>query len=241
MMRIIITAPKGKMDSLILEEAVKDDGLEPVGLIGPAGRDYIGTEICGVKVYDDLGSVIENCDLVIDYSNTELSKQVLKICMDHGKALICGTTGFRDTDNEMFREAAEKIPVLKAANTSYMVNVMMKMAALAAEKLAGKCKMEILDLHDEKKADAPSGTALELGEILAEAAMISVDEIDHHSVRAGDIPSSHTIYFGGIGERIELTHHAYNWKCYAAGACSAAKFLEGKAPGLYLMSDVVDD
>ncbi|MGI6722202.1 MAG: 4-hydroxy-tetrahydrodipicolinate reductase [Anaerovoracaceae bacterium] len=240
-MKLIVTAPRGKMDSLIIEQAAATDGLELVGLIGPAGRDYIGSRICGAEVFDDLEKVIDRCDLVIDYSRPQISMDVLESCRTHGKALICGTTGFSPEQDRSFEEAAEEIPVLKTANTSVMVNVMMKMMALAAEKLAGQCKMEILDLHDEDKLDAPSGTALEFGEILCKAAHIDPAEIGYHSVRAGDIPSSHTIYFGGTGERIELTHHAYNWKCYATGACRAALWLQGREPGLYSMSDVVGD
>ena len=239
MMKIVITAPRGHMDGLILEEAVKRDNIEVVGTVGPKGRDYIGSEICGVMVYDDIEKIIDKCDLVVDFSGADISMPILEACVRHGKALICGSTGFTEEQNEKFAEASKSIPLLKAANTSYMVNVMMKLLALAAEKLSGLCRVEIIDMHDQNKKDAPSGTARELAEIISEAGGIPYDEIAFHSVRAGDIQSDHTVLFGGFGERLEITHHSYDWRCFARGACEAVIFMEGKGPGMYLMSDVI--
>ena len=241
MIKVIITAPKGHMDGLILEEAVKRDNIDVIGTVGPKGRDYIGTEICGVMVYDDIEKIIDDCDIVVDFSGADISMGVLDACVRHGKALICGSTGFTDEQNESFKKASKSIPLLKAANTSFMVNVMMKLLAQAAGKLADKCRVEIIDMHDQNKKDAPSGTAKELAEIIAEAGNIDYEDIAFHSVRAGDIQSDHTVLFGGWGERLEITHHSYDWKCFARGACDAVTFMEGKGPGLYLMSDVVGE
>lgn len=240
MIKVIITAPKGKMDSLILEEAVKRDDIEVVAAIGPKGRDYIGTEICGVIVYDDLDSVIDGCDLVVDFSGADIAMDVLDVCLKHNKALLEGSTGFTEEQNAAFDEASKRIPLLKAANTSFMVNVLVKMLELAASKLADKCQIEIMDIHDKDKLDAPSGTAKELAEVMADAGGIDVSQITHHSGRMGDSPSTHTIYFGGMDERITITHQAYTGRCFAKGACEAIVFMENKGPGLYLMSDVVD-
>ena len=241
MIKVIITAPKGKMDSLILEEAVKRDDIEVVAAIGPKGRDYIGTEILGVMVYDDLDAVIDTCDLVVDFSGADIAMDVLDVCLRHNKALLEGSTGFTEEQNARMLDAAKRIPLLKAANTSFMVNVLVKMLELAASKLADQCQIEIMDIHDRNKLDAPSGTAKELAVAMAEAAGIDVSEITHHSGRMGDSPSIHTVYFGGTDERITITHQSYTGRCFARGACEAIVFMKDKGPGLYLMSDVVGE
>ena len=239
MIKVIITAPKGQMDSLILEEAVKCPDIEVVGTIGPKGRDYIGTEICGVMVYDDLDAVIDTCDLVVDFSGASIAMGVLDTCLKHNKALLEGSTGFTDEENKKIEEASKKIPLLKAANTSFMVNVLMQILEFAAEKLHTTCDIEILDIHERNKLDAPSGTALEMGEAMAKAAGIELSDITFHSGRMGNCPSTHTIYFGGIDERIEIHHQSYTGRCFAIGACRAIEFMEGKGVGMYTMEDVV--
>lgn len=239
MIKVIITAPKGKMDSLILEEAVKCDDIEVVGAIGPKGRDYIGTEICGVMVYDDLDAVIDQCDLVVDFSGADIAMGVLDVCLAHNRALLEGSTGFTEEQNKKIEEASKSIPLLKAANTSFMVNVLMRLLEFAAKNLADTCDIEIMDIHDRNKLDAPSGTALEMGEAIAKAGGIDVSKIEFHSGRMGDSPSTHTIYFGGIDERIEITHQAYTGRCFAIGACRAIEFMEGKGVGMYTMAEVV--
>ena len=239
MIKVIITAPKGKMDSLILEEAVKCDTIEVVGAIGPKGRDYIGTEICGVMVYDDLEAVIDQCDMVVDFSGAEIAMEVLEVCLAHNKALLEGSTGFTEKQNRKIEEASKMIPVLKAANTSFMVNVLMRILEFAADNLADSCDIEVMDIHDRNKLDAPSGTALEMGEAIAGAAGMEVSQIEFHSGRMGDSPSTHTIYFGGIDERIEITHQANTGRCFAIGACRAIEFMEGKDTGMYTMADVI--
>ena len=130
MVKVIITAPKGKMGSLILKEAAGRPSLDVAGALGRPGADYIGTEICGVKVSGDLEQIIDQCDLVIDFSTVENSMAVLRSCVAHGKGLICGTTGFTDEQEAEFRKAAETIPMMRASNTSYMVNVLSKMLEL---------------------------------------------------------------------------------------------------------------
>lgn len=240
MVKVIITAPKGKMGSLILKEASGRPSLEVAGALGRPGADYIGTEICGVKVSEDLEEIIEQCDLVIDFSTVETSMDVLRTCVAHGKGIICGTTGFTDEQEAEFRKAAETIPMMRASNTSYMVNVLSKMLELGAKALSGLCDIDIMDMHDRKKKDAPSGTAKELGAAMAKAAHLSPEkDITYHSMRAGDVSSTHTIFFTGFGERIEVTHRAYNWACFANGACEAARFMENKEPGVYTMGDVI--
>ncbi len=178
---------------------------------------------------------------------------VVKSAVAHRKALVCGTTGFTKEAFKQFQEAAKVIPIVYAPNTSKMVNLLNILVEFATEKLGDDADIEVLDMHDRWKKDSPSGTARKLGQRLAELKGVQLNEaavygreglsprkpgtIGFHSIRAGDIASSHTIYFGGLGERLELTHHAYNMDCFARGACDCAIFLNGKAPGLYNARD----
>lgn len=167
--------------------------------------------------------------------------EVLKSCLAHGKPLICGTTGFSEGQTKELLAAGENIPMMKAANTSYVVNVMRKLLGEAALKLGDKCKIEIIEMHSETKRDAPSGTAIELAEEMASmAADKTYEDIAFHSVRAGNTPSTHRVIFGCMGEKLEISHDAYDWRCYAAGACDAVLFLAGRKPGLYTMEDVIE-
>lgn len=249
MIKVIITAPKGNMGKLIVKVAAEYSMIEIIGGLAPKGRDYIGIDIgiaaglhnpLGIKVYDDLEKIINECDMIIDFSTVDCSMKVIDLALKYNKALICGTTGFNKAEENIIRAAAEKIPLLKAANTSYVVNVMNKLLSEAAKDLKGMADVAIIEMHSANKKDAPSGTAKEMANIIEKATEIK-DMISFHSIRAGDIPSSHTVMFGCMGERLEITHHAYNWECYAEGACKAIEYLSSKGPGLYLMEDVVKD
>lgn len=250
MVKVVITAPRGQMDKLIVAAAHARDDIQIVGGIGTPGRDYIGRDIgivagigeeIGATVYDDIEKIIDQCDMVVDFSTVALSMKVLESCLAHKKALICGTTGFDPAQTEALLAAGTKIPMMKAANTSYVVNVMQKLLGEAAAKLGSKCKIEIIDMHSETKLDAPSGTAIEMAEEMAECAPDKeFDDMVFHSVRAGNTPSTHRIIFGCMGEKLEISHDAYDWRCYAEGACDAILFMADKGPGLYAMRDVVE-
>ena len=254
-MKAIITAPRGKMDKLIIKAAAESKDIEVVAALGVKGRDYIGKDAglvsglgyeIGAPVIDDLEfeiqgkMAIEQCDIIIDFSKVELSMEVLKLAVKYNKAYICGTTGFQPNQIEEIHRASETIPLLFAANTSFVVNLMNKLLEISAVALGERADIEIIDMHDAKKKDAPSGTAKEMGAAIKEASGIEVKSSAYHSIRSGDIPSSHTVIFGCLGERLEITHHSYNWECYARGACDAARFLCGKAPGLYAMKDILN-
>lgn len=260
-MKLIVVGPRGKMGKFITEIASQREGIEIVAGVGPAGRDYIGKDIgevamlgktIGAPVVDDLESVIDNCDVIIDFSTVEMGMRSLAAARAHGKALICGSTGFTPDQVKEFHDAAADIPVMLAANTSKLVNIMFKLIQEAAE-LAGDVDVEILDMHDNTKLDAPSGTAKEIGEIVADARGVSLEEeavygrcgvsprrhgnIGFHSLRGGDIPSSHTTYFVGISERLEITHHSGSFKSFAAGAVDAAEFIQNKPNGFYTIKE----
>jgi len=256
MVRIVVTAPRGAMDSLIIQEACKIDDIKITGCVGNPGGDYIGSDAglvsgwgreIGVAVVDDIEKVIDGCDIVVDFSTVELSMKILKVCIAHGKGFICGTTGFSEEETGRLLAAGEKIPMMKAANTSYVVNVMRKMLAFAAEKLGDRCGIEVIDIHSQTKKDAPSGTALELGEEMAEhSSRKGNEDIVYHSIRAGNTPSEHRVIFGCMGERMEISHQVYDWRCFARGACDAILYMGDRIAaspeggvGLYTMDDVI--
>ena len=259
MVKVVITAPRGAMDSLIVQEAFKNENIEVVGCVGTPGADYIGRDagqVCGLGqdigalVYDSLeadtgaGMLIDQCDVVVDYSRIEVSMDALEKCVAHGKAYLCGTTGFDESQLAAFAKASESIALMQTANTSYVVTVMKKLLREAAGLLEGKAGMEIIELHSDTKLDAPSGTAKELAEEMAAGMKVKgYDDITFHSVRAGNTPSSHHILFGCQGEMFQITHDAYDWRCYAIGACDAILYLAVRAaagePGSYSMYDVI--
>lgn len=264
MQKILVVAPKGKMGKLIIETVDERDDMILVGSLAPKGRDYIGEDsglISGIgkklnaPVYADIDEIIPKCDVIIDFSMTEVSLSVLKKAQEYKKALVCGTTGFTNDEMQLFETASKSIPILYAANTSRAVNCMHKLLETAAKILGANSDIEIIEMHDRKKIDAPSGTSKEMGHIIAENIGVDLDssakygrhgkgirldnEIGYHSIRSGDISSSHTVIFGMMGERLEITHHAYNWLCFARGACDCAKFLEDKTTGMYNVSDVI--
>ena len=258
MVNVVITAPRGAMDSLIIQEAYRNPQINVVGVVGAPGRDYIGRDagtVCGlgedigVSVCDDIEKVIDECDIVIDFSRVELSMKVLEACLAHGKGLICGTTGFSEGQTEKLLAAGERIPMMKAANTSYVVNVMRRILGEAAKMLGSKAKIEVIEFHSETKLDAPSGTAIELAEEMAQKASDkSLEDIPCHSIRAGNTPSEHRVIFGCMGEKMEIAHEAYDWRCYALGACDAVLYMYEKMKkdpdggiGLYTMDEVIGE
>lgn len=263
-MKVIVIGPRGKMGRLITQAVAKRNDLTLAAAIAPKGRDYIGEDLgtvalvgksLGIPVTDDLEDVIDTGDVIIDFSTRETSLEVLSLAVKHKKALVCGTTGFSPEEMQQFRDAAPSIPMLYAANTSKLVNIMNKLLELVTSTLKDEIDIEILEMHDQWKKDAPSGTSKEMGEIMAHALGKELDEIavygregespripgtiGYHSLRAGNIPSSHTVFFGGMGERLEITHHSYNWECFANGACDCAAYLAGKDPGFYTIKDVL--
>lgn len=264
-MKIIVVGPRGKMGKLITQVAAERTDMELVAGVAPKGRDYIGNDLgtvamvgreLGVPVTDSLEDVIDDCDVIIDFSTKEMAMEVLELAIAHKKGLVCGTTGFTAEEMQRFRNAGEQIPMLYAANTSKLVNIMNKLLELVTRTAGEDLDIEILEMHDQWKKDAPSGTSKEMGEIMAHALGKELSDIavygregsspretgtiGYHSLRAGNIPSSHTVYFGGMGERLEITHHSYNWECFARGACDCAAYLADKGPGFYSIKDVLN-
>jgi len=250
------------MGKAICRLAAEREGVELIGAVGPKGRPYIGWDVglaacigreLGVRITDDLEAIIGDCDCIVDFSTRETGLMVLPLVRKYKKAYVCGTTGFSEQELQDFRAAGAEIPMLYAANTSRMVGTMNHALKQIAEELGDRADVEIIEMHANTKKDAPSGTALEMGEMLAgtmgkelrEAATFGREgasprekgTIGFHSVRAGNIVSSHTVIFGGQGERIEITHHAYNCDCFGNGAVDCAVYLAKKEPGFYGVED----
>lgn len=263
-MKVVIMAPRGKMGKLITRAAYYRPDMKIVAGVAPAGSNYCGKDIgiiaglgleTGAPVVDDLSAVIDKCDVIIDYSTIEASLRVMDLAVKHGKAVVCGTTGFSPRQRDKMIQASAKIPFLYGANTSRVVNLLHEILETVAKKFADDADIEIIEMHDRDKKDSPSGTSRELGYAIAKGLGKNWEDIatfgrhgsevrvpgtiGYSSVRAGDISSSHTIIFGFKGERLEITHHAHNWECFAEGACSCASFLGNKGAGWYSVKDVL--
>ena len=257
-MKIVITAPGGKMGRLVVREALKrPETFTVVGAVGRPGRAYIGKDISaaamsapvGALIYDAIEDIIGQCDGVIDFSSVELSMEVLAACVRHKKPLLLGTTGFDEAQEAAIAEAARVIPIAESHNTSQAVNLVYELLRKATAIVGGESDIDILEMHDNKKLDAPSGTSKVMGRIIAEGLQADWEqaarfgrqgvgqrvpgEITYHSVRSGNLPSSHTVIFGMDGERIEITHHAYDYGTFAKGGLECMLYLRDKAPGMY--------
>jgi 4-hydroxy-tetrahydrodipicolinate reductase len=212
-----------------------------------------GLEPLGVALSADLGVAV---DVVIDFSVPASAESITATCVQRRIPLVMATTGLSDEQKDQITRAAKSIPIVWAPNMSLAVNLTMKLAATAAEALTdypSGADVEIIERHHRYKEDAPSGTALKFGEIIARHMGQSNhihgrcgrpgqrprDEIGYHALRVGDDPGQHTIAFGLLGETLELTVRATNRDCYAQGALAAAKFLIGKPPQIYTMFDVL--
>jgi 4-hydroxy-tetrahydrodipicolinate reductase len=207
-------------------------------------------------VGDDVRASLANADVLIDFTRPEGTLEHVKACRDLRRAIVIGTTGFSAAQLEAIRDAARAIPVVMAPNMSVGVNVAMKLVDLAARALGSDYDVEVFEVHHKLKVDAPSGTALKLGEIAARARGTTLERdgifgrqgttgerkpgaIGFSVARGGDIVGDHTVFFAGPGERIEITHRSSSRATYAQGALRAARFVHGKPPALYDMDDVL--
>ncbi len=264
MINLVIIGPRGKMGRLIAKYAYENNSINIVGAVAPKGRDYIGDDVGVVSnlgsvidapVVDDLEKIVEKCDVIVDYTEAHVSMKVFEIAAKYKKAVVCGTTGFSKCEFEKIKEYSSIIPVLYAANTSRLVNLMYKILDMTAKYIGEEADIEVIEMHDKFKKDSPSGTAKEMGKRIADVLEKELDDlavygrsgsgervedsIGYHSIRSGDISSSHTVMFGLMGERLEITHHAYNWNCFAQGACKAVEYINGREAGLYGVEEIL--
>ena len=241
MTKIIIIGSKGRMGKTLLACAPQHPQLQVVGQIDQG---------------DDLRRVIGQGDVVIDFSSHNATPGIVKLCSEHKKAMVIGTTGHSDQDRSELRSLSAGIPVVLSSNFSTGVNTLYWLTRKAAEILGPGFDLEIVEMHHRLKRDAPSGTAKTLAEILAQVRQQQLErivrhgragivgertnaEIGVHSVRGGDVVGEHTVMFAGPGERVELTHKASSRETFANGALRAAEWVVRQKPGLYDMQDVL--
>jgi 4-hydroxy-tetrahydrodipicolinate reductase len=247
-MKVAVAGAGGRMGRALIDAVVADDQLTLVAALDVKGSSAVGQPVGKTKVTSELGTILQ-ADVLIDFTRPEGTLAHLK----HARAMVIGTTGFTEEDKGSIAEAAKRMPIVMAANFAVGVNATYKLAEVAARILGEAYDVEIVEAHHRHKVDAPSGTALELGEIVARA-LNKKDfvfgrkgvigerqpaQIGFHSIRGGDIIGEHTVIFAGTGERVEVTVRSQSRTTYAQGALRAVKFLKGKAPGLYGMADVL--
>lgn len=214
-------------------------------------------EVTGqIDVGDELRSVIDGADAVIDFSFHNATPDVARLCAERGKALVIGTTGHSAEEKEAILQQRNRVPIVWSSNYSTGVNTLFWLTRKAAEILGPNFDLEVVEMHHRLKKDAPSGTAASLAEILAEVRKVQLDEvlrhgrhgivgertdaeIGMHSMRGGDVVGDHTVIFAAEGERVELTHKASSRNTFANGALRAAAWVVHQAPGVYDMQDVL--
>lgn len=260
---IAIHGAAGRMGRRVVALAASDPAVEIVAAIENDQHPLLGQdagELAGVEKLDiPLSSKWPtDADVVIDFSLPEAIDRCIDKCVAHDSGLVVATTGMTDAQVERLRDASESIPIVWAPSMSLAVNLSMKLAQQITQKLTdvpGGVDIEIIERHHRFKADAPSGTALKFGDLIAEklgdetkhvhgreghTGKRGRDEIGYHAVRVGDNPGEHTIVFGMLGEKIELNVAASNRDCYASGALAAAKWLVEKPADIYDMFDVLE-
>ena len=264
MIEICLVGACGRMGKRIAAAIAESGDLRIKGAVETAGHPALGKDIgelagvrpLGVSVADQTGPALEGCGVAIDFSLPESVGRTAELCAAKGVALVTGVTGIAQPGTEMLKKAAERVAVVWAPNMSVGVNLMFKVAAEVAGVLGADFDVEIVETHHRLKRDAPSGTAKRLAEVIAEKRGRKLEEvacygrqgitgerelsqIAIHALRSGDVVGEHTVVFGGVGERFELTHRGHNRDTFARGALVAARFAAHARPGLYDMQDVL--
>jgi len=264
MLRIAITGAAGRMGKTLIEACQQAEDCSVSAAIERPGSTLIGADVgelagvgaLNVVLVDDVNSVVNDFDTLIDFTSIETTLNNLEICKNNGKQIIIGTTGFDDQQKQKIQQAAEQTAVVFAPNMSVGVNLCLKLLQTAASILNEDYDIEVVEAHHRHKVDAPSGTALRMGEVIAETLGRDLkdcavygreghtgarkpDTIGFETVRAGDIVGDHTVMFATDGERVEITHKASSRMTFAKGAVRAAKWLQDKDKGLYDMQDVL--
>jgi len=263
-LRIVIVGASGKMGQALIKQVSSNSGLLLAGAIDQASCSTLGMDagtLFGIKtdviINDDFESAIKKGDYVIDFTRPEASMGYLEVCVKNNIKYILGTTGFSDKEKEKIFLASKSIPICFAPNMSVGVNLLVSLVEAATKVLQKDYDMEIIESHHSEKIDAPSGTALRLGEAIAKTANLNLqengvfhregkmnkrkkNEIGFSTIRGGDIVGDHTVLYAGDGERIELTHKAGSRTTFATGAIKAVKFLTNHSVGLFDMMDVLN-
>lgn len=254
------------MGSRIVNVLSTSEGIRLSAAVERKGHSQLKQDACGpagiassgvlTLITDDLSGSLKAGDVLIDFTHPEASMEHIRICAELGKPLVIGSTGFTKEQMVEIGKFTQKVPCVLSPNMSIGVNLCFKVLAEIARTIGDDYDMEIVEAHHRMKKDAPSGTAVKMAQVLAQAVNRNLEdvgvyarkgmigertkkEIGIQTIRAGDIVGEHTVMFAGKGERIEITHRAHSRDTFAAGAVRAAKWVVGKKPGLYDMQDVL--
>ncbi|HEY1043091.1 MAG TPA: 4-hydroxy-tetrahydrodipicolinate reductase [Telluria sp.] len=262
-MNIAVAGASGRMGRMLVEAIAQADDLVLTGALDRASSPSVGMDagafsgqLAGVSITSHLDQGLAEAACLIDFTRPEGTLEHLAYCAERGIKLVIGTTGFDEAGKAAIRAAAEKTAIVFAPNMSVGVNVTLKLLEMAAKSLAQGYDIEIIEAHHRHKVDAPSGTALKMGEVIADALGRDLKQcavygregvtgerdpstIGFATIRGGDIVGDHTVLFAGTGERIEISHKSSSRVTYAHGALRAARFLADKTTGLYDMQDVL--
>ncbi|MDP2829887.1 MAG: 4-hydroxy-tetrahydrodipicolinate reductase [Sulfuricellaceae bacterium] len=262
-LNIAIAGSTGRMGRALLEAVAQTPDMRVHAALERAGGSGLGRDAGemigapnGVIIRDDVATALQGCDVLIDFTRPDATLNHMAICRELGVKMVIGTTGFSSAEKEQIVEASRDCGIVFAPNMSVGVNLLFKLLDTAARVLNEGYDIEVLEAHHRHKVDAPSGTALRLGEVVAQALGRDLAEcavygregvtgerspstIGFATVRGGDIVGDHTVLFAGIGERVEITHKASSRATFAHGALRAARFLAGHDTGLYDMQDVL--
>lgn len=261
--RVTIAGASGRMGRMLIEAALKDEGIVLAAAFDRPGSAFIGRDAgemagvaSGVSIVDDAATALAAADCLIDFTRPEGTLHHLALARELGKAAVIGTTGFDAAGKAAVAAAAADIPVVFAPNMAVGVNAVFRLLEVAARILDQGYDVEVIEAHHRFKVDAPSGTALRMGEVVAEAlgrdleacaiygregvtGERAAETIGFSTIRGGDVVGDHTVLFAGIGERIEITHKSGSRMPYALGSLRAARFLAGRRSGLFDMQDVL--
>lgn len=264
-LRIAIVGAGGRMGRQLIQAVNQAEGVvlgaaferQGSSLVGADAGELAGIGRLGILVTDKLEQQADQFDIMIDFTRPEGTLAHLDYCVKHQKAMVIGTTGFNDAGKQAIQQAADKIAIVFASNYSVGVNLVFKLLEKAAKVMGDYCDIEVIEAHHRHKVDAPSGTALSMGEHIAKTLGRDLkthgvfcregitgerkpDEIGFATIRAGDVVGEHTVWFADEGERVEISHKASSRMTFANGAVRAAKWLSHKSKGLFDMTDVLD-
>ncbi|GIX07512.1 MAG: 4-hydroxy-tetrahydrodipicolinate reductase [Candidatus Poribacteria bacterium] len=256
--RVIVDGAGGRMGRTVTRVVAEQPDMQLVGAVDAPGMPFLGQDAgllagigaLGVPVVDSLGSVIEQGDVVIEFTLPEATLANLRTVVEHRKRMVIATTGYDAAQRQELERLAQQIPCVIAPNYSIGVNVLLRAVALVAAALGSEYDVEITEVHHNQKKDAPSGTALRLAEVVAEALNRDLEsdlvygrqgitgarsrrEIGVHALRGGDVVGDHTVFFFGNGERLELTHRAHSRETFARGAVRAARWVMTAPVGMH--------
>ncbi|MCG6969980.1 MAG: 4-hydroxy-tetrahydrodipicolinate reductase [Gammaproteobacteria bacterium] len=264
MSTLAIAGAGGRMGRTLIEASLDTAGvslgaaIERAGssLLGADAGELIGRERQKVNLVDELSSVLADFDVLIDFTVPQATMENIELCAEHGKRMVIGTTGLSDQQRESLQKAGKKTAIVFAPNMSVGVNLCFKLLDIAARVMNEDIDIEIVEAHHRHKVDAPSGTALRMGEVVANALGRDLKDcavygregitgardrntIGFETIRAGDIVGEHTVMFAGIGERVEISHKASSRMTFAKGAVRAAQWIMQHKTGVYDMQDVL--